>query len=896
MAKMGFEIHYIIQIHAILLIIYSQSTGEHNGPCFKELPPSVVERHLKISRHLPLCLLYRRSGEGSELENKLCQFWKKRDRKSSYSHWEVGAYAANVAHNLLPQLELPRALPTLRCHLGHAQPFEFSYKPKYKYFKRWFEKLAEFHSDQLQEATVSAVGDVINKHQLVVVGFSDETSHYDMENLLFEVRNKFEGIKVLFVHPHSLEARSLVRKCGNPETPAIVIVKNDSESLNPKVIKTISMGFFAYEQIGLTLMAQSTSAMQITKENIKQHLLQPSTASLPALVLFYAPWSNTSLQYMYAFQKTMQDLTDLNARIQFGLVDFKEQPHRNKPNLIKQTPLYERPTPDAISRFLEKMNLKVLINDKIREMYKPYVQLDAFQICEQFEGPIGTMCSSLHHNQTEHTPRIYKVHKRKIVKKSLKSKHKVGWDWHTKFGSETVEKKMKKVNDIPVVTSEVWSEVIEKSHAPLHPYISGEMWRGEVTKVTLVIFIIADCKSCTSNMNTFAELQKAVKFIDGGSAYLANCTSDPSICEQHEITGFPTLVAFRGIGWLAQDQCVSHKSSKRAQHVRMDYHGVLLVPSVMEWFSSVSTTAVKNKGHAQMFHFSMPEDVYLVGQLAPKNSQFLPFIPKKRSGYFYPYECFRLACEQLYGRSGCYTQYSDEIPPREFEDLNQDMVVTKVMLYRKDGVKASIMELGYTLHSRLEKEKNSKMHQFHTSHRYEIPQSLKCEENHAVCTDLIVSYAEDHARLPVTRMTTAAFHSKNSIVANTNLPILVALVDDENGREDSKFLKSLTRAASELYQDIVVVTVNVNDHSAWASHFVPKDYKVQAMNTAGTPSMYVYPRLCLIQWQDHHHAAFYPPPSDAARGPTKFTKTNIVQFVRQVLRDMSSQMVETEHF
>ena len=32
----------------------------------------------------------------------------------------------------------------------------------------------------------------------------------------------------------------------------------------------------------------------------------------------------------------------------------------------------------------------------------------------------------------------------------------------------------------------MWSEVIEKSHAPSHPLLGGKQWAGEVTKVALV--------------------------------------------------------------------------------------------------------------------------------------------------------------------------------------------------------------------------------------------------------------------------------------------------------------------------------------------------------------------------------------------------------------------------
>ena len=61
------------------------------------------------------------------------------------------------------------------------------------------------------------------------------------------------------------------------------------------------------------------------------------------------------------------------------------------------------------------------------------------------------------------------------------------------------------------------------------------------------------------------------------------------------------------------------------------------------------------------------------------------------------------------------------------------------------------------------------------------------------------------------------------------------------------------------------------------------------------PSLYVYPRFCIVNWTDHHHAAFYPPvtsPSSAY----PFIEASITQFVKRVLVEPKWSMVETEHF
>ncbi len=54
------------------------------------------------------------------------------------------------------------------------------------------------------------------------------------------------------------------------------------------------------------------------------------------------------------------------------------------------------------------------------------------------------------------------------------------------FSSENIDSKLERIGVLPILTDDMWSEVIERSHAPKHPFIAGTKWRGEVTKVALV--------------------------------------------------------------------------------------------------------------------------------------------------------------------------------------------------------------------------------------------------------------------------------------------------------------------------------------------------------------------------------------------------------------------------
>jgi hypothetical protein len=59
--------------------------------------------------------------------------------------------------------------------------------------------------------------------------------------------------------------------------------------------------------------------------------------------------------------------------------------------------------------------------------------------------------------------------------------------------------------------------------------------------------------------------------------YIMNCTRDRIYCEKNGVTGFPTIQAFRGLGWLTGERCISAKAAAEPQYVRLDYHGVIQV-------------------------------------------------------------------------------------------------------------------------------------------------------------------------------------------------------------------------------------------------------------------------------------------------------------------------------
>ena len=65
----------------------------------------------------------------------------------------------------------------------------------------------------------------------------------------------------------------------------------------------------------------------------------------------------------------------------------------------------------------------------------------------------------------------------------------------------------------------------------------------------------------------------------------------------------------------------------------------------------------------------------------PRMTHYLPIPPKRKKDYYFAYECLRLTCERLFGVIDCYSQYSREIPKREFAAADLDLIVTQVNIF-----------------------------------------------------------------------------------------------------------------------------------------------------------------------------------------------------------------------
>lgn len=224
-----------------------------------------------------------------------------------------------------------------------------------------------------------------------------------------------------------------------------------------------------------------------------------------------------------------------------------------------------------------------------------------------------------------------------------------------------------------------------------------------------------------------------------------------------------------------------------------------------------------------------------------------------------------------------------------------------------------VFQLGQNVESLINNQRDTRLHMFHDTHRYDMPKNFKCEHNHKICTDIAVRFVQDHRRLPVLHMTSAAFHTKLGSEEDANfepyahnLPILFALAHKNNVSKDSSFYKELLESAYTMYNEMVFVTLDIDEFAHWASRFVPRDYHAKhafGRQAENIPPLYHYPRLCIIQHDDHQHAAFYPPVEELQGLGTRIqtrlnqiTSQQIIKFARDYLKDPTALIVKTEYF
>ena len=118
-------------------------------------------------------------------------------------------------------------------------------------------------------------------------------------------------------------------------------------------------------------------------------------------------------------------------------------------------------------------------------------------------------------------------------------------------------------------------------------------------------------------------------------------------------------------------------------------------------------------------------------------------------------------------------------------------------------------------------------------------------------------------RMPVMHVTWQHAHSRSHRVTSKHgvhaddKPTLLAIVHSDNITTSHPFSKNLQQLATEMYKEVVVAVLDAQLFSRWASLFRPK--RGIHEGDVDTNSLLTFPRFCIVDWNNHSQAAFYPP-------------------------------------
>ncbi|ELT99421.1 hypothetical protein CAPTEDRAFT_188536 [Capitella teleta] len=604
--------------------------------------------------------------------------------------------------------------------------------------------------------------------------------------LLFQTQCKHRDLKFFIVHPHSPHVKILERQFRVVAHPSIIFLRQSDGKLD--FLSRLSPAHVNEKRIETEILLLLSPAVRLNQDNFDGQVMTKSKYYVPLLVTFFVRTSPSSSDHLKAFDRMMQDfnsyqirfgLYEINATTSHTLQEHVTAAYSSPPPFtvffdliwkkttvtnIRQITIMNRPTfPEIETAFIENNVTLKREDGKVIECRNEWKTPVSSHVSSLYEGPHGSLCSLHASNRTD----SYPVDRPKVMRRTV---------W--KKVNATQGEEISNISTIEIeetlqfMTEVLWLNVIERSSIRTRLYNSNE---NEV-RVTMVVFIIEGCGSCRKNLPLFKNLNKAVQSIDGAAFYLMNCSAEVNRCKQLGVSGFPTLSAFRSFPWIQSHQCMA-QNSKEDRYMRVDFHGPLMEKRIMEWFKSAASSSVTSMGFTEPDLDEMELDVSLVATVLPKESPYLPRVAHHKREQFFPLECFRMSCELLSAQAKCFTVFSSDVPPSQFDDIDS-LVVIKIEMFRSDGMQALIFQLGRSLLSTMQEEESLNEHRVHSPH--------------------------------------------SSLVFQADLPVLVTLVHQANISADSKFYKTLSSVAADLYHAMVVVTIDVDRYPAWAGQFVPR--------------------------------------------------------------------------
>lgn len=919
-------------------IVRSESAGPWNGSSMIDLLISkddLDNRSKNASSKWPFCVLYRDpNAPSSRLEEKFMQFWQSSESSSFRENWNVAAF--NLKKGISFWEDHPGILPALHCHIWTASspvnyPVSSVTQITTQSLLRWFKSVKKLFASRIITpiTSVSLPNTLEDQGGLTLVGIPGRLHHQTVEKDLIKVAKRWKKrIKVYVVIPQTEVEMNITKEFSVSQLPAVIIFssKEGEERRLVSVLKGVHE--VSERSLEVSLVALCSHAVHLNTDNFAKEILETKHPQPPTVVCFYSPRSSHTLNYLSGFHRAYDTFSKMSLSVRFGILNIAEYPqvvsrYVNASNVysvpftvvfwqerektsqrfsIKQQ-VFDRgiPTPLLLYNFL-KMSMTLILSVSLNDdnVYNPWKESsDVKNVC--YPQLREDTCGVDADNTTVARASLGQIDP--VYGPALPPNWK-----RTKIQDRKTFKPM--TFQFNYVTDKTWASLIEQSSVePVMPYTSVPTKHpSQLFSVTLVVFLIDGCSYCVNIMPTMQRIARDAKFV-GASLYIHNCSSDPLACHRYGITGYPTLTAFRSLSWSAVGSC----SSSQSTYLRLDYHGPVITRNVMEWLSNISQPAVDKS----FLFTSLPDmdvDVRLVGTIYTRTLARRYLAPSLINKW-YPFQCFQLVCELLFGRVPCHATYTKDVVDdgTKLKAKEADLVLSKLELQRNDGVRAKVFQLGRNMEYTINTQRDSRLHMFHEIHRYDLPKNFKCEYDHKRCTDVVLRFVHDHRRLPVLHMTSAAFHTKLGSDEDAsfepfahNLPMLLALAHKENITKSSSFYRELTEAAYAMYRDMVFVILDIDEFAHWASRFVPKDY--HARNAFGrlpedVPALYHYPRLCIVQPDDHQHASFYPPVKELQElGPSvqarldRINSQEIIKFVQDYLRDPAAAVVKTEFF
>ncbi|XP_035677695.1 uncharacterized protein LOC118416638 [Branchiostoma floridae] len=854
----------------------------------KELTASDYDSLITNAFSQPACILFSSQRRGaSVIEKVFLQVLATSEVQEELSSvFSVGKIYDPTLMDVASIISIPRARPSLCCYRGET-PVCFYGDHSAARLKDWLYMQKNEAENLKTDIHAISVDRELHTNEVTVLGFARTEDQSVRLCKIFQRLEKLFPVKVktLIVPWESPDTRKITQQFSVNTFPAVLLVSK----ANPhQPFKHLIGHDLTLSTIELHIEATLQKvAVQLTSENFQSRVLEQRYAG-PILVCFYSHREKRSLGYVQSFLFTAEMIRKLGAAFRFGLVDLSEQ--RDilakgwvDSTLVHQIPfivLFSNEKTDQDGNTLTKQRLfshsspePVNVLMFLEEVAIPLKDHKGMQIVTHLDTPmcemgapfspgvLNSMCV-MWQNETASTEVLgLQIHNKKSVGKR---KRKV--------------KAVKETGGIPVLTGSNWDQVISTTHAAPSSY--GLPGSTSLVQVVAVTFIKANCGTCAKKMPELELVHKAVERMTGVSFYIFNCSSDPGRCEHQGIRGFPTLTAYR----VVQNKRVEHCTQDSTYNsIRLDYHDVLGAIKVLEWLSQVTEPATRYVSKTKESDF---QDVALFAEVAPDIAKG------------YPFKCLEYLCEQLYGQVACYVLSK--------QDAVGEAAMLRVSLYRSDGLKAPVFVAGQPLALVMESESETQLHHFHSPHKYNLMPDTLCEDDAAFCTDTLLSFIRDHSRLPVMHITQQVFHTQQrQLLFNTDMPILIALGHASNFTQESPFYKNLYSAALSMYKFMSFATLDVDMYPMWAGQFVPLGYRREMLETTDTgslhlnpPTLYTYPRLCIVRWHDHRFAAFYPDLEEKRwqRQHRSFTSSEIVKFAEDFLEDPEKLLTRTEMF